>query len=86
MPSSATTQKSRAPGDLGEATVEWGITILHCPDPALADTFHPLHEQLRLGRMAAPDVDLVIDDAQLSRRHATFVRVEGARFSVADTG
>jgi DNA-binding NtrC family response regulator len=63
-------------GDLAGvgSPIEWAVTVLHCPVRGLVGSRFSLSRELRLGRTAADDVDIAIDDPKMSRRHLTLSR------------
>jgi len=62
----------------------WAVTVIHSPDLTLAERQVPLDSRLCLGRIDAPDIDLVIDDQKMSRRHATIQASAGGGHEVVD--
>jgi DNA-binding NtrC family response regulator len=56
------------------SAADWTVIILHSPALALLGQRVSLDSELRMGREAADDVDLVIEDAKVSRRHMTLTR------------
>jgi sigma-54 dependent transcriptional regulator, acetoin dehydrogenase operon transcriptional activator AcoR len=64
---------------------DWGLTILHSPASALVGAYFPVDRELRFGRVAADDVDVAIDDAKISRRHAMLGRA-GLVLELRDDG
>ncbi len=55
------------------------LTVLYTGDPKLRGGVIPLGEELAIGRQAAPDVGLAIEDKLLSRKHATIKRIGSSR-------
>jgi len=63
----------------------WSLTILHSPVSALVSHRFDLGAKLCVGRVEGAGVDVAIDDAKLSRGHATITRV-GVIVEIRDQG
>jgi transcriptional regulator with GAF, ATPase, and Fis domain len=68
-----------------EVASEWALTLVHCPVPALVGRRFVIGKQLRIGRVAAADADVAIDDPKISRLHATLTR-SGLVVEIHDEG
>jgi DNA-binding NtrC family response regulator len=74
--------------DLVSSTRRETVRVLDSPDASQIDRVVAYTSQLTIGRHAAPDVDLVIDDRMISRRHCTFYALSdhGDAFEIEDHG
>ncbi|MEJ7596369.1 MAG: sigma-54-dependent Fis family transcriptional regulator [Kofleriaceae bacterium] len=71
---SATTLQSAGSGPDPGATESWSLLVLHTPVAGLRSRRVELATRLGIGRALGPGVELAIDDAKLSRLHATITR------------
>ena len=67
------------------AVAAWGLMVLASPTRTLVNRHLPVECELRFGRVQADDVDVAIDDAKMSRRHAR-VRPHGSALELVDEG
>jgi len=70
-------------GDRPSARV---LAVLHSHDPRLRERRIPLGDRLTFGRQEGEDVDLALDDARVSRRHATIRRTSQDGYEIEDHG
>lgn len=66
-------------------STELALVALQGSDPNLVGRVLPFGEQLRIGRRADGEVELVVDDKLLSGKHASIIRAEGG-FEFVDHG
>jgi transcriptional regulator with PAS, ATPase and Fis domain len=78
------TETEHADGEDSDETADpWGLETLVAPTPELIRTRHPIGKALCIGRTEGPDVDLVVPDRLLSRKHASVSR-RGPVFELVD--
>jgi two-component system NtrC family response regulator len=64
-------------------TANLAALVVHSAAPGLVGRIIRLEDELRLGRTGGADLDLAVDDAKMSRRHATLAR-RGLTFDLVD--